>query len=148
MQRVRAPRPAAPSRGSSPVAARNVPPTISGPQTEEHAGLAQAVVLEPDRRGDVEDRDEQAGQREGEDERAADRGQVEHQRGVDDVDGQDRGGQLALRDPARQDRVRRVERPDVALGVDAAGRVEVVVDHVVRGVGEHEPDDARSSSSQ
>ena len=36
--------------------------------------------------------------------------------------------------------MRRVERPDVALGIDAAGRVEVVVDHVVRGVGEHQAD--------
>ena len=64
--------------------------------------------------------------------------------GVDDVDRQDRRRQLALGDPAGEDRMGRVERPDVALGVDAAGRVEVVVDHVVGRVGEHEADDRRS----
>ena len=67
--------------------------------------------------------------------------EVQHDRGADRVDQEDRDPELALGHPARQDRVRRVERPDVVVGVDAARRVEVVVDHVVRGVRQHEPDD-------
>ena len=74
-------------------------------------------------------------------ERPADRRQEEHDRGADDVDDEDRVFELALGHPAGQDRVRRVERPDVVVGVDAAGRVEVVVDHVVGGVGQDQPDD-------
>ena len=49
--------------------------------------------------------------------------------------------ELALGDPAGQDRVRRVQGADVVVGVDPALEVEVVVDHVVRGVGDDEPDD-------
>jgi hypothetical protein len=43
--------------------------------------------------------------------------------------------------------VRRVQRPDVALGVDAAGGVEVVVDHVVGGMGQHQPDDGEEEQA-
>ena len=49
--------------------------------------------------------------------------------------------ELALGDPAGQDRVRRVEGAHVLVGVDPALQVEVVVDHVVGGVGDDEPDD-------
>ena len=42
---------------------------------DEDARLAEAVVLQPDRRRDVEDADEQPGEREGDDQRPADRGQ-------------------------------------------------------------------------
>ena len=49
--------------------------------------------------------------------------------------------ELALGDPARQDRVGGVQGADVVVGVDAALEVEVVVDHVVRGVRDDEPDD-------
>ena len=72
-----------------PVAARNVPPTISGPQTRNTPGSPEAVVLEPDRRRDVEDRHEQAGQREGDDERPALGGEEQHDRGADEVDRED-----------------------------------------------------------
>jgi hypothetical protein len=98
------------------------------------------VVLQADRRGDVEHRHEEAGQREHDDERAADGRQREHDRRTDRVDEQDRDLELALGDPAGQDRVGRIQSPDVVLGVDAAGRVEVVIDHVVRRVGEDQAD--------
>ena len=42
----------------------------------------------------------------------------------------------------------RVEGADVVVGVDAALEVEVVVDHVVRGVGDDEPDDREGSKPQ
>ncbi len=108
---------------------------------EEHAGLAEPVMLEADRRGDVEHRHEQAGQREDDDQRPAHGREGQHDRGPDRVDDQDRRLELPLRHPARQDRVWRIQGPDVALGVDATGRIEVVVDHVVGGVCQHEADD-------
>ena len=67
--------------------------------------------------------------------------QEQHDREVDRVHEQDRRAELALRHPAREDRVRGVEGADVVVRVDAALEVEVVVDHVVRGVGDDEPDD-------
>ena len=108
---------------------------------DEHAGLAEADVLEPDRRRNVEHGYEQAAERERRDERSALRHEEQQDREVDHVGEQDRRAQLALRDPAREDRVRRVQRPDVVVGVDAALEVEVVVDHVVRGVGDDEAED-------
>ena len=62
-------------------------------------------------------------------------------------DDQDRRAELALRHPARQDRVRGVEGADVVVGVDAALEVEVVVDHVVRRVGDDEPDDRQDQQT-
>ena len=53
--------------GMTPVAARNVPPDHERAPHQEDARLAEAVVLEPDRRRDVEHRDEEAGEREDED---------------------------------------------------------------------------------
>ena len=77
---------------------------------------------------------------EGDHERAARGGQEQHDREVDRVDEEDRRAELALRHPARQDRMRGVEGADVVVRVDAALEVEVVVDHVVRRVGDDEPD--------
>ena len=44
--------------------------------------------------------------------------------------------------------MRRVERAHVLLGVDPAREVEVVVDHVVGGVRDHEPDDRQREEPQ
>ena len=44
--------------------------------------------------------------------------------------------------------MRRVEGPDVVVGVDPALEVEVVVDHVVGGVRDHEPDDREGVQPQ
>jgi hypothetical protein len=104
-------------------------------------------MLEADRRRHVEHRDEQPRQREGDDQRTTDDGEGEHDRRADGIRDEDRGTELALRHPARQDRVRRIQRPDVALGVDSTGRVEVVVDHVIGGMGQHEPDDGEEEQA-
>jgi hypothetical protein len=90
------------------------------------------------RRSDVEHGDEQAAERERRDERPALSHEEQEDREVDRVHEQDREAQLALRHPAGQDRVRRVLGAHVVLGVDAALEVEVVVDHVVRRVGDDE----------
>src|SRR5205807_6553511 len=47
----------------------------------------------------------------------------------------------ARADEVGEQRVRRVLRADVRLGVDAPDRVEVIVDHVVRGVGDDETEE-------
>ena len=73
--------------------------------------------------------------------------EVEHDRGADRIDDEDRDLELALGHPAGQDRVRRIEGADVVVRVDAAGRVEVVVDHVVGGVRQDEPDDGEQEQA-
>ena len=57
-----------PTAGPWPVATKNVPDDHQRAPDDEHAGLAKADVLEPDRRGDVEDRDEQPAEGERRDE--------------------------------------------------------------------------------
>ena len=111
------------------------------PPGQEDVQLAQAMLLEPERRSDIEDRQEESGERENDDQRAVPVGEQQHDQPVDERQADDRVAQLGLGHPARQDRMRRVQGADVALGVDAAGHVEVVVDQVVRGVGDDQADD-------
>ena len=78
----------------------------------------------------------------------AHRGEHEHDQAVDERQDDDRVAQRGLGDPAGQDRMRRVQGANVALGVDAAGHVEVVVDQVVGGVGQHQADDRQDGGGQ
>ena len=98
-------------------------------------------MLELDGRGDVEDADEESAEGEGGDPRAAHRDQEGEDRQVEHVHQQDGVPQLRLGQPARQDRMRGVQGAVVLLDVDPALEVEVVVDHVVRRVRDHQADD-------
>ena len=111
-----------------------------GAPHHEHRGLAQPVLLEPERRCRVRDRQQEPTQRERDHRPTAEHEQHDQDREVGDVD-RDRGRQQpSAADHPRQDRMGRVQGPRVAVGVGADFEVEEIVHQIVGDVGEHQPD--------
>ncbi len=107
---------------------------------DEHVGLTETMLLQPQRRRGIGDAEHEAREREGEHRPTP--GQREHHedRQVGDVDQKDRHQERPAAHQTRQHRVRRVQGTRVVGAVRAHLGVEQVVHQVVGNVGQGDPD--------